>query len=149
MISKADFAHYVRRYVNETYRAIDLLRKKYGNEVVSKGPNRPSRPSPMPTHGTLDTGEEYYYHGNGFCLHCGEEDIVDFEFGPDGRYGGFDHWRLLQYIRRFRPMTTDIEVQQGVLYMLEDGTAVQSDPGHRPILYYLAEDEPRYIHVFN
>lgn len=49
----------------------------------------------IPQSGTLDPVREitYSFHGIGCRLNFGVH-LVDFDFGPDQRYDGFDAWRL-------------------------------------------------------
>ena len=49
----------------------------------------------IPQRGTLDTDRDitYSFHGAGCRLEFGDH-MVDFDFGPDQRFDGFDAWRL-------------------------------------------------------
>jgi len=47
----------------------------------------------IPKSGVLVSGIEYDFHGVG-CLLTINNATVDFDFGPDDRYDGFDLWRL-------------------------------------------------------
>lgn len=40
----------------------------------------------------------YEFHGGGAYIN-GEEGEVEIDFCPDGQFGGFDSWRLWQFIR--------------------------------------------------
>lgn len=47
----------------------------------------------IPKHGVLNSGTEYDFHGVG-CFLTINNITVNFDFGPDDRYDGFDLWRL-------------------------------------------------------
>lgn len=47
--------------------------------------------------GTLDSGTEYDFHGIG-CFLTNNDITVNFDFGPDDRYDGFDLWRLRCFV---------------------------------------------------
>lgn len=51
----------------------------------------------IPKEGVLSSGIEYDFHGVG-CLLTINHVEVDFDFGPDDRYDGFDLWRLGLFI---------------------------------------------------
>lgn len=47
----------------------------------------------IPKHGILKSGTEYDFHGVG-CFLTIHSITINFDFGPDDRYDGFDLWRL-------------------------------------------------------
>lgn len=47
----------------------------------------------IPKNGVLKSGTEYDFHGIG-CFLTINNITVNFDFGPDNRYDGFDLWRL-------------------------------------------------------
>jgi len=51
----------------------------------------------IPQKGNLSKEVEYQFHGIG-CLLIFSDYEVDFDFGPDDRFDGFDLWRLGQYV---------------------------------------------------
>jgi hypothetical protein len=99
----------------------------------------------VPQRGTLDDQYEtrYEFHGVG-CHFSSERGDVDFDFGPNGRYDGFDGWRLwilAQSLPTEYPEFQRLEVVESVLgELVTDGIVVR--PRWEPSLHlcYLKED---------
>ena len=47
--------------------------------------------------GTIDDSWEYCFHGRGCRFEYGD-DLIDVEFGEDGRSDLFDPWRIFRYV---------------------------------------------------
>lgn len=100
----------------------------------------------VPRKGTLDDRYEtrYEFHGVG-CRFTSERGDVDFDFGPDGRYDGFDGWRLwilAQSLPSEYPMFQRQEVVESVLgELVTDGVVHRPRWEPSPHICYLAEGE--------
>ena len=98
----------------------------------------------VPRQGTLDDRYEtrYEFHGVGGRF-SSERDEVDFDFGPDGRYDGFDGWRLwilAQSLPEEYPQFQRHETVESVLgKLVTDGVVVRPRWAPSPHLCYLAE----------
>jgi len=51
----------------------------------------------IPKTGTLMNGASFNFHGGGCCFEF-ENGIIDIDFGPAGRWNGFDQYRLYEYL---------------------------------------------------
>jgi len=95
--------------------------------------------------GVLDSSRNITYHGIGCCIHFGSLN-VDFDFGPHGRHGGFDAWRLHLYAKtseEFRELADQDLIQRHLDALVDSGIIVKSKPGLGGHLYYLACDAVR------
>lgn len=99
----------------------------------------------VPQRGTLDDKYEtrFEFHGVG-CRFSSERGEVDFDFGPKGRYDGFDGWRLsilAQSKPEEYPRLQRLEVVESVLgELVTDGLVVRPRWEPSPHLCYLKED---------
>ena len=48
--------------------------------------------------GLLGGKYKYYFHGVGCVVHISKKDVIDFDYGANGRIDGFDEWRLCCFI---------------------------------------------------
>lgn len=71
---------------------IKLFQAKIGNEY----PIQAWRKGALPKSGFLDKNVKYRFHGIG-CIFIFPNCEVDFDYGPQRRYDGFDLWRLKIY----------------------------------------------------
>ena len=98
----------------------------------------------VPRQGTLDDRHEtrYEFHGVG-CRFSPEWGEVDFDFGPAGRYDGFDGWRLwilAQSLPDEYPQFQRHEVVESVLgELVTDGVVIRPRWSPSPHLCYLRE----------
>lgn len=98
----------------------------------------------VPERGTLDDRYEtrYEFHGVG-CRFSSERGDVDFDFGPEGRYDGFDGWRLLilaQSRPEDYPTLQRLDVVESVLgELVTDGVVHRPRWEPSPHLCYLTE----------
>ena len=96
----------------------------------------------IPEQGTLDDFFETRYRFHGVGCHCeGERGEVDFDFGPDGRFNGFDGWRLWIYAQsrpQDYPQFQRYEVVESVLgELVTDGVVIRPRWMPSPHLCYL------------
>ena len=81
----ADFQEKVRE-------ANELLKKYLDTEEPHNwGP-------PIEQVGVLGGKHKYFFYGVGCKVHLSKMDIVDFDYGANGRIDGFDEWRLCGFI---------------------------------------------------
>ena len=81
--------------------------------------------------------KQFYIHGYGLEY---EDDkvYIDFDFGSNGRYDGFDEWRIFMYVTRGKP--NEVDPGRKIQNEIEDWfkTAVQNGVIYRDYpLYYL------------
>ena len=99
----------------------------------------------VPKSGTLDDQHEtrYTFHGAG-CHVQSVRGEVDFDFGPDGRFDGFDGWRLWQFAAHHQEQYPQFQreaVVESVLgELVADGLVVRPRWLPSPHLCYLRED---------
>ena|SRR6266496_1369047 len=94
----------------------------------------------IPRHGKLEQGS-FAFHGVG-CRFQLSEGIIDIDFGPNGRFDGFDAWRLMLFAqensRQLKcPKYTQEQVQRGIDELLKAGEIVSPKLEPSPHLYYL------------
>ena len=53
---------------------------------------------PIEQVGLLDGRFKYFFHGVGCAVHISRTEVVDFDYGANGRIDGFDHWRLWSFV---------------------------------------------------
>jgi hypothetical protein len=73
---------------------------------------------------------------------------VDFEFATDGRYDGFDIWRLWLFAKqqpgRYPRFTDQQTVETAIRRLVADGKVVGSRDAARPI-FFLVDSPARYL----
>ncbi|EPL6275335.1 DUF6896 domain-containing protein [Proteus mirabilis] len=80
----------INEYVNRVSEAVELMKfsgialPKSNNEWAANG---------IPQKGQLNGGVKYFKHGYGCAVHL-NSGAVDFDFGENGEFNGFDYWRL-------------------------------------------------------
>ncbi|MDO5770449.1 MAG: hypothetical protein Q4P13_13190 [Psychrobacter sp.] len=79
-------------YQSKVAYGIDLFRQKIGDEYPLNAWGRKA----LPQKGFLNKNTKYSFHGIG-CLLEFPNCEVDFDYGPQKRYDGFDLWRLRIY----------------------------------------------------
>lgn len=128
----------IHQYVAAVERAAQLLIRATG----SGEPLLAVRSGGFPRIGVLPDGNTYRFHGVGCEVDLGSI-AVDFDWGPGGRHGGFDAWRLARFSEQGDDRQNGI-VLQGELAALErDGLieAPRLDPSAH--LYYLRSRSTR------
>ena len=83
----------IEDYLQEVEHAVMLFKDIIGD----KNPLKAWKDNDIPQKGKLTEGVEYEFHGIG-CVLIYKNHEIDFDFGPEGRYDGFDLWRLTQFI---------------------------------------------------
>jgi hypothetical protein len=53
---------------------------------------------PIEQVGMLGGEHKYFFHGVGCKVHISKKNIIDFDYGANGRIDGFDEWRLCGFI---------------------------------------------------
>lgn len=76
------------------------------------------RQGQIPKDGAIGT-VEYSFHGIG-CWACINGVEVDFDFGPAGRYDGFDAWRLWHFAQQFQETYPQFQSEKAVNNALVD-----------------------------
>ena len=83
----------IEDYLNDVEKCMELFKKKIGN----KHPIKAWRDKSIPKSGKLSEDIDYDFHGVG-CYVEFSNHSVDFDFGKNGKYNGFDIWRIASYI---------------------------------------------------
>jgi len=52
----------------------------------------------IPRTGRLSDGTDFFFHGVGCRFELPSNLTVDFDYGPEGRYDGFDLWRIKNFV---------------------------------------------------
>jgi hypothetical protein len=114
-------------------RAIDEL--KLGGIPLPES-NRGWSLNGLQQRGVLPSGATYAKHGYGCCVKLPEGEI-DFDFGANGEYDGFDAWRLWRFAEprsdRYGPTTHELLDEQ--LNRLHRQGVLSKDP-HGSLYYY-------------
>jgi len=123
-------------------RAVDeLLHAKFGQVDLL----RAWRSGAIPRDGWLDPSRSvrYSFHGVGCTVESGKE-VLNFDFGPQGRLDGFDLWRLRQFlesrVKRYPDLKTVGEQQRAFNKLKDLGEIVRSDELPSPHLFRLRRD---------
>ena len=92
----------------------------------------------IPRRGTLPSGREYSFHGIG-CRFEKDGIVADMDFGPDGRIGGFDAWRLHIFAEsRGDKIITLEEIQSSLDALQIAGEITKCGPESFSSLYFSA-----------
>ena len=89
---KTELLNVINEYLTLVRDSMVLFHSKIGDTP----PLKAWKDNLLPQAGELAEGVEYEFHGIG-CLLVFKDYEVDFDFGPDNRFDGFDLWRLTQY----------------------------------------------------
>lgn len=87
-----DLKELILEYQSYVEKIVLLMKKTYGSTNLLISWKR----GEIPQNGQIG-GLEFEFHGVGCCVSINDIE-VDFDFGPDGRYDGFDVWRLSLFI---------------------------------------------------
>lgn len=122
----------IHEYVAAVERAVPLLIEATG----SAEPLVAVRSGGFPRSGVLPGGSTYRFHGVGCEVSVGGV-VVDFDWGPAGRHGGFDAWRLARFSEQGDTPQSESAIETELEELARDGVieAPQLDPS--PHLYYL------------
>jgi hypothetical protein len=118
----------IRDYTLRTEAAVAQLRSELGVDDLLDGWHR----NEFPQRGRLRDGSEYQFHGIGCSVEQGEVDL-DFDFGADGRTGGFDAWRLWRFATQFPDRYPNFQqrhvVELAIQSMVSEGAVCTSEFG--------------------
>jgi len=75
------------------------------------------------------SGIEYEFHGVGLYIKSQPDDVeIEIEFGPGGKLGGFDSWRLWQWVKvkpgRYPGLSSHQDVRDALEEMRSTGEVV-------------------------
>ncbi|MDL2275966.1 hypothetical protein LJC22_07565 [Desulfosarcina sp. OttesenSCG-928-G10] len=85
----------INDYLFQSKRAVSFLKDNFGKINLL----RSVRKGEIPKDGMIKT-IEYSFHGVG-CIVFFDDCFIDFDFGPNGRFDGFDAWRLFDFAKQF------------------------------------------------
>lgn len=100
----------------------------------------------IPMQGWLDDQKtiEYMFHGIGCAVYFGTT-VVDFDFGPNGRFDGFDAWRLSLFARsvpQYQQFVDYDRLHQELTSLHQVGELVIFSLGLDAHLFYLPDSHP-------
>jgi hypothetical protein len=122
----------IQQYVAAVERAVQLLIEATGTDE----PLLAARSGGFPRSGVLANGNAYRFHGVGCEVNLGSFS-VDFDWGPDGRYGGFDAWRLARFSEQGNAPQSETLLQAELAALERDGSIEAPRLEPSPHLYYL------------
>ncbi|MCG7497499.1 hypothetical protein MHO82_11545 [Vibrio sp. Of7-15] len=113
----------------------NVLLKKYldTDEPHNWGP-------PIEQVGMLGGKYKYLFHGVGCKVEISKQDVVDFDYGPNGRIDGFDEWRLCGFVNARKSQYPNVQESHINLWFQEAVEAKEiekSDSREYGNLYYL------------
>lgn len=73
--------------------------------------------------GLLDGKFKYFFHGVGCAVHLSETDVVDFDYGSNGRIDGFDDWRLGAFVEKRKEQFPSV-TPEDIKHWLADALAL-------------------------
>ena len=86
----------IKDYQKTVQIGVLALQKEYSTKTLLNDWNN----GLIPKSGKLKSGMEFEFHGVGCILTINNID-VDFDFGPNNRFDGFDLWRISNFIDEF------------------------------------------------
>ncbi|WP_413662318.1 DUF6896 domain-containing protein [Microbulbifer sp. CNSA002] len=98
---------------------------------------------PIDQIGTLGDKHKYFFHGVGCKVQISKKDIIDFDYGVNGRTDGFDEWRLCGFIRTRRkqyPYVQESDIKQWLHEAIEAKEIERLDSREYGNLYYLVQN---------
>lgn len=133
-MDSSDVLELIKRYVAAVDRATHELRLQLGHsDLLAAAKN-----GLVPRSGRLE-GLRYTFHGVG-CTVEFDDVCIDFDFGPRGRHGGFDAWRLSRFAAQDGESGAESdEIQRGLDELVASGFIVKSEGLPSPHLYYLGK----------
>ena len=133
----------VRDFLAAVDDAIGRLYIQFGKDRVRAGPNIGF----FSRQGTLVDGSEYMFHGYGCAVNLNGVD-VKFDFAFNGRYDGFDPWRLWSFAKQQPDQYASFKklesVEIAIRRLLAEGKIVHSEDASRQ-MFFLADSPPRYL----
>ncbi len=98
---------------------------------------------PIEQSGVLGGKYKYVFHGVGCKFYFSKTDIIDFDYGANGRIDGFDEWRLCCFISsrsKKYPNITESEIKVWFQEAVDSKEIKQAHSSEYGNLYYLAQD---------
>ena len=89
--------HILLNLIADYQEEIKKFMKTFKNEYNRKDILRAWHEGVIEKEGSLPGGVEYELHGIGCRIYYSNIE-VDFDFGPNNRFDGFDLWRLKEYL---------------------------------------------------
>lgn len=122
----------IENYLSAVNEAIELL---VASGIALPKSNSEWVASDINQRGELKNGIKYFKHGYGCAVHL-SSGVVDFDFGANGEFNGFDEWRIwgfLQNSKLPKLFKSESELKQEFRHAVEIGELTFS--GY--ILYFL------------
>lgn len=97
---------------------------------------------PIVQTGILGGKHKYFFHGVGCAVHIDKKDIIDFDYGANGRIDGFDEWRLCGFIRARKkkyPYVKESDIKKWFQDALDANEIKRNDSLEYGNLYYLVQ----------
>lgn len=133
-MNKREILNIITDYLNDIHIFMKYFKEKYHREDVLRAWHERS----IPKEGNVTDEIEYELHGAGCCILFPDRE-VDFDFGPNSRFDGFDLWRLKRYLKQ-RPNLTNTfildELEIAFNSLVEDGSIFKFDNSS---LYFFKE----------
>ncbi|WCN13995.1 hypothetical protein GV054_13790 [Marinomonas mediterranea] len=98
---------------------------------------------PIEQVGLLDGKHKYFFHGAGCKVHLSKKDIIDFDYGANGRIDGFDEWRLCEFVSTRNtkyPHINQNDIKFWFQEAIEANEIQKSNSREYGNLYYLIEN---------
>jgi hypothetical protein len=127
----------IDEYIRAADTAVQELRAAYSSADLLKS----RRNGLIPKCGLLRDGTAFSFHGVG-CRFETDVGIVDVDFGPEGRVGGFDAWRLQRFAEShpdYRALSLE-DLERAIKELRCSGKVVQPRLAPSAHLYYLSEE---------
>ena len=127
----------IAKFQEKVEEANELLKKHLGiDEPHNRGPL-------INQVGLLGGKYKYFFHGAGCAVHFSEKEMIDFDYGHNGRIDGFDEWRLNSFVRHRRdkyPNITESVIKQWFQEAIETNEIKKLDSMEYGDLYYLVQN---------
>lgn len=128
----------IKDYQETVKLGVEAMQKEFNTRKLLRG----WRTKDIPKEGILSTGAEYDFHGIG-CFIIINNITVNFDFGPEDRFDGFDLWRLSTFVDEKPEVYQFFLENDGLLEiqfqkLVNDGVIVKPNWEYSD-LYYLSE----------
>ncbi|MBA6362404.1 hypothetical protein H4J56_18880 [Colwellia sp. BRX8-4] len=90
--------------------------------------------------GMLGGKHKYFFHGVGCKVEISKKNVVDFDYGSNGRIDGFDEWRLCGFVntrKKQYPNVQESHIKQWFQEAIEAKEIKKADSREYGNLYYL------------
>ncbi|WP_414432637.1 DUF6896 domain-containing protein [Alcanivorax sp. IL2] len=134
---KTELQKIISEFQEKVAEANEILKKYLDTDEPHKwGP-------PIEQAGILGGKHKYFFHGVGCTVHISKNDIVDFDYGADGRIDGFDAWRLYGFISARRgkyPHVHESDIDEWLKDAIQANEVKKSESREYGNLYYLVKN---------